>query len=272
MRLNKLSVILLVTALCSGGAATWSASSYIRNTVDDYRAELDREYEKIRIVVAATDIPEGVPVSSRNLSAREVPRAFLHKDAISPEQWKAFDGRLSRAFLTGGAPILKSQLLDPAAAGFAGSLEPGKRALTVPVDQVSSISGLLAPGDRVDILFSHTRERRRQTVVLMTDIPVLATGIDTGNQHDNATKSPVNGFTTVTLLVEPDQAARLVHAREEGTLSVVLRSEDGKPAAWPDKITLSSLLGEVEPVAPRPPIAAKPTVQVILGGTPTSQP
>lgn len=266
MKLKKLTIILLVVALLTGGAASFGAKRYIHTTVSDYQSKIDSRFEKIRVAVPKSDLPDGTPLSTQNVSSREVPREFLHKDAISVEQWNQFQGRESSAPLTAGAPILRSQILDEKKLGFAQLLTDGKRALTLQVDQVSSISGLLAPGDRVDILTSINRERLRETVVLMTNIQVLATGANTTVQRTSNRTAPIDAFNTVTLLVDPEQAAKLILAREEGTLSVVLRPEDDASDEWPKRTTIASLLGEPER-KPELKTPTRPRVQVILGGT-----
>jgi pilus assembly protein CpaB len=267
MKLKRLTLILLVVALLAGGLAAFGARSYIQNAVARYQAAIDSRYQKVKVAVAADDLPSGVQVNARNVVTREVPKEFVHKDAITVGQWSRYSGRTTRANLTGGAPILRSQLLDPRVSGLAEVLSAGKRALTVPVDQISSISGLLLPGDRVDILLTIEKDRKPVTFPLMEDIPVLATGVRTDEEIVDSKRSKRRGnFNTVTMLVNPEQAAKVVHAQEEGSLTVVLRPKKDAEAQWPDRITLATLLGEPE-TKPKPPIVRRRrVVEVILGG------
>jgi len=263
MKLTGLTLILPLVAITAGGGASYAAKNYIQGAVAEHQARLDERYETVKVVVAANEVPRNTPLNPAMVAARELPKAFLHRDAILASEWQRWQGRQTRDALTVGAPVLRSQLRDPRDEGLAENLEDGKRALTVSVDQVSSISGLLSPGDRVDILFSVNRERVRRTVVLMTDIHVLATGFATEGTGDDVGSPQARGFSTVTLLVDPDQAARLVHAREEGSLNVVLRADGDGSDYGPRRVTLSNLLGEPERPAPLP---ARPGIEVILGG------
>ena len=270
MKLKRITILLLVIALVTGTLASLGASSYIRKTVNAYQASIDARYRKVRVVVAAANLPAGTELTSANVSARPIPRAFLHDDAIPVERWSAYQGKPARVDLTEGAPLLLSQIDQQNTTGFTKALEPGKRALTVPVDQITSISGLLAPGDRVDILLSLNRADVRRTLVLLTDIHVLATGIDTDRDPVNDATGGRTPFNTVTMLVDRQQAAKLVHAQEEGRLSVVLRGEKRDTGEWPEKVTLANLIGEPEP-EPEPetePVVpvVRPGVEVILGG------
>ena len=270
MKLSRLTIILLVIALLSGGAAAFGARSYITNAIARYQAGIDARYQKVKVVVATSDLHSGSELSTQNVVAREVPKEFLHKDAITINQWDRFAGRATRANLTGGAPILKSQLLEPQVDSLADILVEGKRALTVPVDQISSISGLLSPGDRVDILLTVDEANNKPvTLPIMKDIEVLATGVRINeevdqNRRSGRKKDRGGRFNTVTMLVDPEQAAKIVHARKEGTLTVVLRPSEDTTEKWPDRVTLASLLGIVE----KPPkrIVLPRRVEVIIGG------
>ena len=268
MKLKRLSLVLLVLALLAGAAAGVGAKIYIEDTIATYRAELDARYRPVKVAVAAADLPSGTLLDASNVVGREVPAEFLHADAIPVDQWRALQGRLSRTALTRGAPILRAQLADERLAGLAEALQQGKRALTVPVDQVSSISGMLSPGDSIDLLLTLAREGEPLTFPLMKSLTVLATGVHTEQQSGPRSGARRADYNTVTLLVTPVQASRLVHAQEVGTLTVVLRGRDDPSDGWPDRTTIASLLGETPPAPPEPVKRSAPRsrVQVILGG------
>ncbi len=266
MKFKRLTIILVVIALVTGGAAAIGAKSYIQSAVARYRAELDSRYQKVKVAVAAQDLRVGTPLNAGNVVAREVPKEFLHKDAITINQWDRYRGRVSRANLTGGAPILKSQLLEVRTDGLADILDQGKRALTVPVDQISSISGLLSPGDQIDVLLTVDKDGKPMTFPLMKDVHVLATGVQVNEPDQDLRASEPGRFNTVTMLVSPEQAAKIVHAREVGSLTVVLRPEGDTTDGWPERITLASLLGETEREATPKRIVTPRLVEVILGG------
>ncbi len=59
-------------------------------------------------------------------------------------------GQASRIDLIAGEPILRGQLETP---GLRNDIEPGKRAIALPVNEKSAMSGLVQTGDYVDIVF-----------------------------------------------------------------------------------------------------------------------
>lgn len=261
MKISKITIILLVVALAAGAAAAYGAQNYIQKTVLAYQANLESRYEGVKVVVAAGDLPAGTALDGSNVLAREVPKEFLHKDVIFAKEWKSFNGRTARHQLTRGAPVLRSHLLGPRGGRFAQLIEAGKRALTVPVDQISSVSGMVAPGDRVDFLLTLRKRDKSATIPLMKDVNILATGVRTDIAQGE------RPYTTVTILATPEEAGKMIHSRELGTLTAVLRSTGDESDDWPVEITQASILGE-EPVPEVKKRKSVPLrlVQVILGG------
>ena len=67
-----------------------------------------------------------------------------------------------RAFRSPGPPSCSR-----ATAGFLAAVLPkGKRAITIPVDEIAGLSGLALPGDRVDLILTYSvaGDRRRRLI------------------------------------------------------------------------------------------------------------
>jgi len=255
----QLTMALIVAALLLGGFAAFAARGYIRDEINSYRAALDARYAVAKVVVATESLPIGSELTSQRVAIREIPREFLHRDAIAPSDWERIDTRRTRALITAGAPILRSQLTGPGGERFADQIDEGKRALTFPVDRVSSISGMLAPGDRIDITMTLRSSGEPLVVPLMKNTQVVATGEQTDVEALERER-----YATVTILATPEETAKIIYAQEVGSLRVVLRSTGDLSDSWPERMTLARLLGKAEPSTP----AARPKrrVDVILGG------
>jgi pilus assembly protein CpaB len=149
---------------------------------------------------------------------------------------------------------------------FSQRVKPGIRALTIAVDEINSISGMLQPGDRIDLLFSARLPERdgargqggEATLPLFQGLLVLATGrqVRAGVDERGAQRS----YSTVTVEVEPEQAQRLVVAQRTGKLTAVLRNPDDPARMARQAMDLRQLLG----VAPA--LAAREGPQLIVGG------
>jgi pilus assembly protein CpaB len=213
--------------------------------------------DHVPLVVAHSDIALGTPLEASMLTTLAwPPSAWPEGGQTDPG---ALVGRVLRTPLTRHEPVLEAKL---AALGSRGGLSavitPGKRALTVKVNEVMGVAGFALPGSLVDVMVHtqtdvdrHARDSGLSKIVLER-ILVLAVAQDAGR---DATAPRV--ASAVTLEVSPDEAERLDLARSVGTLSLVLRNPaDGAPALTqgarkPDLLVAANALQApiVEPAA-----------------------
>ncbi len=133
---------------------------------------------------------------------------------------------IRRGPLAAGDPIRRGGVARPGDRDFLQIvLSPGARAIAIPVTTGGASTGLLYPGDRVDIVLTQkfgdtgaplTRRSVSETVV--ENLRVLAI-----NVPDAKTAGGSFGH-TVTLEVTPEQAEKMNVAAELGKLSLTLRS------------------------------------------------
>ena len=103
-------------------------------------------------------------------------------------------------------------------------IEPGTRAISVQVNEISGVSGFIQPGTRVDVLFTRVFSNGdAATTTILQNVKVIAYGkqLDPGARVDpRDTSKP----TVATLLVTQDQAEKLVLAVQRGQIQLVLRN------------------------------------------------
>ena len=160
-----------------------------------------------------------------------------------------------------GAPMPGAALV-PLYDQFSRVIGEGRVGYTLQVDETNSVSGMVTPGDRVDILLSVEQESGNTRVLpLLEDINVLATGTRVGEELANDEGGL--GFSTMTLELQPQQAERLTVADKAGELRVLLRQREDGTAFGLDGLTENELLRG----APRP-VARRRTsgVEFIIGG------
>jgi pilus assembly protein CpaB len=142
-----------------------------------------------------------------------------------------FVGAVVREGFVAGEPIVTRKIVRSCDSGFlAAYLEPGMRAMAIPVSVETAAGGFILPGDRVDVIV--TRELRNNnnqeggggqqhtTTTVMQNVKVLA--IDQTSQAGDDAQTVVGA--TATLEVSPGDAEVLSLGRAEGELSLVLRS------------------------------------------------
>lgn len=262
MALGKATVFLVIGALASGGAAAYFADTHISNEVRAKKQSLDELYKPVQVVVPIQDLRPGDMLSANNLAIREVPGAFVHSEAVTPNNVDlALNHRVVHP-VNDGEPLLLFHVSETTGSGFSTMIGEGQRALTFPVDIVSSVSGLLRPGDRIDLLATLRDGNEQVTKPLLTNVEILAAG-NAVDQLD----VPDSRFQTITLSVAPLDAAKITHAQNIGKLTVILRT--GKAGELADggygkEITLNTLLGRSKPK--KQAVKAKRQIEIIRGG------
>jgi pilus assembly protein CpaB len=251
----------LLVATAAGLLAAVSAQRYLSEQVEHIEAR--HRSPTVSIVVAKTDLPAGARLSNQTAAVRPVPQDHAHSAAVRPEQFDRIEGQRLQHPLKAGDAVLWSSLEAPRPATFSARVALGRRAVTIPVDDINAIAGLLEPGDLIDLLLVLDSRGRKQTVTLLSAVQVLATG-----------QRPVDGppapgerrlYTTVTLDVDPQQARNLVLAREVGRLTALLRRAGEAPAHPLAPVDLADWLAAQQPPVPAP-APSTPDVPVLYGG------
>lgn len=185
-----------------------------------------------RILVASKDLPIGTLLKAGDLGWQPWPEDGVVDGYVleTPDGMKDFEGAVVRSRLYRGEPISTSRVIHPGDRGFlAAVLEPGKRAVAVPVDATTVVGGFILPGDRVDVILTFKQSQssgeggeqdtRHFSETLLSGIRVLAL--------DQAADSPdgqAKLAKTVTLEVTPKQAEMVMLGLDLGELSLSLRS------------------------------------------------
>jgi pilus assembly protein CpaB len=250
--------LLLVIALACGFLAAVLAWQYIKGKEADLlkekqaikRRELEeaekRKVKKVPILVAARNIPAGTSIAVEDLAVQEVPEEYRQPGSMSPSE--EIMGKTAQSAISQGEQILKNKLgAPPEKAKIMSEITPrGKRAVSVVVDNMASLAGLLQPGDYVDALAiispppgstldtivnkgsrgkDEKLERKAVTLPLFQNVWVLAIGSDTGGTGARGDQSKVkSAANSVTLSLTPQEAALASFIQEQGKIKLIMRS------------------------------------------------
>ncbi|MBY0427790.1 MAG: Flp pilus assembly protein CpaB, partial [Alphaproteobacteria bacterium] len=113
-----------------------------------------------QILVAAADVPAGQFIQQQHVrwqawAPEHVTTAFIKNSPT--EKPDAYIGAVVRQGIRAGEPILKGQLVKPQERGFLSAvLDGGKRAIAVPITNVTGIAGFVFPGDHIDLILTHS--------------------------------------------------------------------------------------------------------------------
>lgn len=243
------NLLYIIIAVVMAIFAALIAVRYVQKQVDD-RTRDDRVM--IRVAVPVEDMPQGAIIGEGDLATRSVPAELAPADAVTPENHEQYAGRMLRAPIRGGAPLSAAALV-PLYDQFSRIIPKGKVAYTLSVDENNSISGMIAPGDMIDILFMKEAESTTGTtgttagvevLPLLNQIKVLATGSRVGERITAAgeVEQEAQGFSSVTLELDRYQASKLAVASKAGNLRVLLRELNDTSPGSSNGLSESELL------------------------------
>jgi len=174
------------------------------------------------VVVAANDLDVGVRIQDRDVKVIRFPEGTLPPNTFHRMSQVIGRGVVQR--ITRGEFVLPSKLAgENAGSGLPSLIPPGMRAVSVRVNEVTSVAGFVVPGTRVDVLLTGNPSGsggEQQTTTVLENVAVVATGPTLEkNSNGEAQNSP-----DVTLLVSPDDAQKLTLASTQGRIQLVLRN------------------------------------------------
>src|ERR1051326_4827959 len=205
----------------------------------------------VSVVAAARDLAIGKRIQAEDLRLLTLDRKDLPKGAFLKTA-EVVDRAVATP-ISAGELLLNAKLAAKGSGeGLTALIEPGMRAVSVQVNEISGVSGFIQPGTRVDVLFTRVFPNGdAATTTILQNVKVIAYGrqYDPGAKPDpKETAKP----TVATLLVSQDEAEKLVLAEQRGRLHFALRNgldEDTFEASRPVK---SVDLGIDDPVKPKP--------------------
>ncbi len=234
----SLRLILVAVMLVGGGSLAWLGLQVAPQPA----AAAPPATVKILVTTAPTQA--GTLLKDADMREQDVPPSAVGDDAFIADETSRSEvrGAMLRRYLESGAVIHRLDILRPRDRGFlAAVLAPGTRAVSVGVDATTGASGLISPGDLVDVLLTQefargetSAGRRVVAETVLSTVRVIAVdqqiaqGAPTGGSALQGSQSRI--ASNVSLEVTPEQAAKVVVAGRLGRLTLVVRSIDSDPA------------------------------------------
>lgn len=244
--------VLLLGATLLAALVAYMAYAYLQKREARIKEEIAEKSARARgpktsVAVPKTDAPIGTIVDNGVFVAREIDADLVYPDAITVDQFEGIKGqKLARPVLR-GRPLRLTDLQAPEIQDVANIVPEGHRAITIDIDDVNSISQTLRPGHRVDVFLLSKLEKGEgvqvpeaalnQVSLYMQNLRVMATGKEfqsldkTQLERVSQMKRPgevrpgSDGYGTVTLLVSPIEAERLLVGQKLGSYRVALRGK-----------------------------------------------
>jgi len=219
----------LAIAILLAGVAVFATRTYLADQQARLAAVGAPRVEERTLVVAAKPMRFGDRVMPESLktipwpSAERPDGSFQTIEAVVGDETKP---RYAMEAIDPGEPVLTSKITGAGErATLSAALDPGKKAISIRVNDVLGVAGFVRPSDRVDVLL--TRVVRNQVKnsdetfvdVLLQGVKVLAV-----DQTADERKDEPSVVKTVTFEVTTPEAQRLTLGANIGTLSLALRN------------------------------------------------
>jgi len=267
----------LMIALVLGGIAALLLVSYLQEVERRVIMEVSPEF----ILVAKKDIPARSIITDDMLEYQEIPKPFIQPGVVT--RVEEIIGLVAITDIKKGTQITKSLLLPPTLWTVLSSFIPeGYRAITLYVDEVSGVGGLILPGDEVDVvatfsyddLKAHVSERDLRrflsyrlrgtsfSTITYRGLRVLAVGKniltlpptvkEQKGMFDIGGIGEVERVSSVTLAVPKEIARELALLSQIASIRLVLRSVKevklpGEDTLREEPLTVVDLLNKLRP-------------------------
>ncbi len=191
--------------------------------------------DSINIIVPIDNIQPGTPLDATMFRVDRRPEVVVGPEIV--REAEEIKNLYTRGLLVANQPVNRDLLtsLRPTSA-LTASIPAGYRAVSIPVDAVSSVQGWAQPGARVDVVWVTEFTGEKKAAIIAPNSLVLSANRRTeGSAEESGNKEGHEIPSTVTLLLPTKDAMKLRLASLNGRLSMVLHANDGLNATSRDE-------------------------------------
>ena len=238
--------IVLVASLVAGLLAALMTRMYISSKEDDIhalKAKFRREYGEMEALCFNRTVGAGEVIVAESLTTCKTYRKGNEGVVLTKANISDVVGRRTIGYHEKNVPLRWNDLEggDPRDVGLSADVRSHYRAMSISVNGPASVSGMVKPGDSVDVIgtfdFPDDDGKIRRgdpvTCTILQKVLVLATGSETSKSRMAAARGGMGsmrsqqGYSTVTLAVTPREAEMLAFAEQvRGRLVLTLRNRN----------------------------------------------
>jgi pilus assembly protein CpaB len=221
-------LVVLGVALAAGGVAALLAGGHHEAPPPPAAAPPPPPLATLDILVAKNDLSRGQVIGEGDIDWQTWPAASANASFVKrterPDAVHQFVGAIARESVASGEPIRDPAVVFAKGSGFMAAILPkGMRAVAMDVSAENAAGGFILPDDHVDVVLTRHDKAQSDKIVsesILRNVRVLA--VDQAVEEKAGQKVVVGK--TATLELTPDQAETLQMAKQQGSLSLTLRS------------------------------------------------
>jgi pilus assembly protein CpaB len=216
----------LVISIVLGLLAVFAMKNYINRE----KTTTGQVEEMVKVLFVKRHLSAGTKLMQSDIDVMKFPLKSVSSDMVKSHEIIEIAGKVLRREINRGGPLFHSDFLTERRKVIT-SIAKGRRLVSVPVNQISGVSGLIKPGNRVDILLTYIAESNAlknvsKTILLLQNVSVYATDSTTATLPQRFGFKKKNSYSTLTLSVTPTEAALLTNATSLGSIGFLLRSNE----------------------------------------------
>ena len=226
------SKFILILAIVFTVITTFMFNNYLRN--------LDNKYKNgnnlVQVAVLKKDVKKNQIITNDMLELKSYNSSSVLPGTV--KNIKDIEGSYTLIDMKAGELLFPDRFTKQSVEKeyLTRKINEGNRAVSIAVTYVESVSTIVEPEDKVDVIYSRKLpDGTFASMTILQNIRVLAVGerltespksstIDTAKNEVQASTNQAK-YTTLTLELDPKQAELITNAEENGDLKFALRSE-----------------------------------------------
>ncbi len=189
------------------------------------RDDQKQEVETANVLMTIAEIAPGTPLNESNVKFKSWPIDQIPEGSVT--KLEDYKDRSIKTRAVPGEIVMMAKLSEQGARGASVEIPDGKRVFTTSVDMTKTHSGLILPGDFVDVYVTFSARKPEGglttiTKVILERVKIFATDhlTDVGGADNNQVKSK-----NISVLLSPKEGAILKMAERKGEVHLALRAQ-----------------------------------------------
>ena len=245
--------LVLILGVALAGLAVYMAQSYLGQSEARLNAALEQQQRTgklVEVYAVLAPVKFGDPITQDNVQrlwtqANKLPTGVI-QDAEILFPANATKPRLATRSLEANEILLSSRMTEPGEmASLTGKLTSGQRAYQVRVSVASGVADFVMPDDLIDIYWTGDSAGGEVTRLIEKGVRIIA--VDQSSEQSERSDATAQN---VTVVVTPEQVARLAQAQATGRMSMSLVGDANDDATTMVEVDRAQLLGLDQVAAP----------------------
>lgn len=222
--------VILIVAVVVAAVAALATYAWL----DGVQERANKDAKLVRVFKVTKDIEKGTSgeqaLEAEAIRADEAPQEFRPATALT--DINAIRVRVAVTKLTAGQIVVDGMFVDPRVAQITAAerIDAGRVAVTVSVDQIQGVAGLLVPGDKVNIMVPNPQGGQQ---LMYQNVEILFIGTTAAPQEGETQEVQPATSNLITFHVPPFAAQRIVQASKGPGIYLTLVPPDNQPVRVP---------------------------------------